>query len=62
MAEIDFTYSGKVITVLCNLDDKLKDVCQKFTTKAQLDLEQLLFLYNGTRLNLDSQLNQLKID
>ena len=62
MVEIDFTYNGTILTILCNLEDKLKDICQKFATKADLDLESLLFLCNGKQLDLDSLLSQLKID
>ena len=62
MVEIEFVYDGKGTIIQANLDDICRDICQKYAIKAQLDLKELFFLYNGYKLNLDSQLNQLKIN
>ena len=62
MVEIEFIYEGKGTIIQANLDDICRDICQKYAIKAQLDLKELFFLYNGFKLNLDSQLNQLKIN
>ena len=47
MVEIEFIYNGKKSIIQSNLNDILRDICQKFSDKAQLDLKELLFLYNG---------------
>ena len=36
-----------------NLQEKMKDICQKFATKVETNLDSLIFLYAGTQLNLD---------
>ena len=62
MAEIAFLYNGKTTIIQANLNDIFRDICKKFVTKTELDLEGLLFLYNGNQLNLDLQVNQIKIN
>ena len=62
MAEIAFLYNGKTTIIQANLNDIFRDICKKFVTKTLLDLEGLLFLYNGNQLNFDLQVNQIKIN
>ena len=62
MENIEFIYNGNKTIIQCNLNDKLENICQKFATKVQVNLNELLFLYNGEELNLDLKLNKLKIN
>ena len=59
MAETVFTYEGKVITIQCNKNDKMSDICSNLTIKIKEDLNSLVFLYGGGQLNLDKKFNEL---
>lgn len=59
MNEVEFIYKGKPTIIQCNLEDKLGDLCNKFTTKNDLDINNIYFLYNGDKINLESKFNQI---
>ena len=47
MAKVEFMYEGQKIDVYCNEKDKFSKVIQKFCSKAQKNMNDLCFLYNG---------------
>ena len=49
MAEIIFIYGGKETIIQCNINDKMKEIIKKYISK--IDKNNLLFLYNGQRIN-----------
>ena len=59
MAEIIFIYEGQNITIQCNKEEKLRYICNNFSQKINIDLNSLLFLYGGNKLNLDNKLNDV---
>ena len=60
MSEIEFIYNGQSLIIQCYLEDKIEEICQKFSTKIQKHLNELYFLYEGNQLNMNSKLNQIK--
>ena len=48
-----FTFDGKDIAIQCSKRDQVKSICQKFAIKAETDLDSLLFLYAGHKVNFD---------
>ena len=50
MASVEFSYEGRNIVIQCNEYDTMEKIFQKFATKAQVNLNSLLFLYNGTTI------------
>ena len=61
-----FTIDGCDITILCSKEEKMKDICQRCATKANININSLLFLYGGNRINFElrfkEQANSLDID
>ena len=57
-AEITFNFNGIKTIILGKENEKMKDICNKYATKAQLDSNNLYFLYNGDNINLDSTFNE----
>ena len=55
MSEASVTFSSNEVdlTIECEMDDKMRDICQKYATKMEANLNSLLFLYEGKQLNLD---------
>ena len=52
-ANIIFTLDGIDLTIQCSLEDKLRDICQKYVTKIESNINSLFFLYGGIKLNMD---------
>ena len=53
MATANFTYEGIKTTIQCLKEDKMKDVCKKYTSKIEKDINSLYFIYNGNKINYD---------
>ena len=70
MAEVEFIYKGTNIIIHCNKNDKMKEICEKFINKAQIDKSSIFYLYNGDKINEeltfenivnDNNINRIKI-
>ena len=72
MAEVTFIYEGQKTLIQCNKNDKMKDICQKFSLKSNVQLNNIFFLYGGQNLdenlpfdeqahNIDKQRNKMEI-
>ena len=53
MAKVTFTFNGIKTTTLCSKDDKMKDICLKYSTKIDTNINSLYFLYGGNQVNLN---------
>jgi len=55
MAEANaiFTLDGIEVQIQCSKEEKMKDICQRFATKAQINPDSFLFLYGGNKLNFN---------
>ena len=56
MAEenVIFILDGAKLTIQCTPNDKMKDICQKYSAKIKKDMNSLLFSYEGNQLILES--------
>ncbi len=52
-AQVDFTYNGTVHTIDCTMDEKMKDICQRFAQKVGKEVTVVDFLYLEKALNGD---------
>ena len=59
MVEVDFIYYGININIPCDKKDKIKDICEKFINKAQIDKNLVYYLYNGDKINEELTLEQI---
>ena len=50
-ANVIFTLDGVPISIQCNENDVMKDICQKYANKIQRNINTLIFLYGGNELN-----------
>ena len=51
MIQIEFDYNQHYVTIQANLNDKFKDVIDKYIQKSLLDPSSLYFLANGKQIN-----------
>ena len=60
MAKVEFIYNGQIIDILCLENDKMEDICKKFTIKAKINqiLNNYSFLYSGTQINFQLTFSQ----
>ena len=72
MAKVIFSYNGTELTIQCTKDDKMKDICKRFSTKVDINMNSLFFLYGGNKINYeltfmeqansnDNNCNQMKV-
>jgi len=65
-AKIIFNFEGRDLTIQCSQEDKIKDICQKCATKIESNINSLLFLYGGNKMNMEirfkEQANSMDID
>ena len=47
MAQIEFNYNQNLTIIQANLNDKFKDVINKYLQKSSLDSNKVFFLANG---------------
>ena len=59
MAKAIFAFNGINTTIQCLLGDKMKDVCLKYSSKIDIDINSLYFLYGGNKLNLNFTFEQV---
>ena len=53
MSKVIFIYDGVQTIIQCLNEDKMKNICQKFSSKITTDINSLIFLYNGAMVNLE---------
>ena len=55
MAEANaiFTLDGIEVQIQCSKEEKMKDICQRFAIKAQINPDSFVFLYGGNKLNFN---------
>ena len=72
MAKVIFLLEGKETYIQCSKEDKMKDICNKYASKIDININLLLFLYGGNKINLeltfreqvnsiDNNINEMKI-
>ena len=72
MAKVVFIFNGKEIAIQCEKEDKMKDICNKFSIKIDININSLLFIYGGSKINyeltfkqqansMDNNINEIKI-
>ena len=71
-ASVIFNFQGTDILIQCSQEEKMKDICQKFATNIERNVNSLVFLYEGSNLNfqlsfkdqasiIDKERNEMKV-
>ena len=58
-ANVLFQLEGVNVIVQCSIKDKMKDICQKYVTKVEKDINSLVFLYGGNQINFNLSFEEL---
>ena len=63
MATAIFLFNGNQIKVQCSKEDKMKDICLKFVSKINMNINNIYFIYGGNIINLELKYKEInKID
>ena len=62
MDEIIFHYEGKSIKIICDENQKIRDICDKFCNQIHMSINSLLFKCEGSELNMNKTFNEIKQD
>ena len=52
-AIVEFTFMGNKMIIQCMKEEKMKDICKRYSIKIERHINTLLFLYNGNIINLE---------
>ena len=52
-AKVIFSLETNELTIQCSPDDKMSDICQKYATKAGININLFTFLYGENQLNME---------
>ena len=52
-AKVIFILDGINCTIQCTPEDKIKDICSKYSTKLGDNINSLIFLYGGNQMNME---------
>ena len=47
MSNVEFQYKGINTIIQCNENEKMKEICQRYANKVQLDKNNIFFIYDG---------------
>ena len=53
MAKVNFSFDGIKTEIQCLKEDKMKNICIKYASKIDKDINSLYFLYNGNKINYE---------
>ena len=59
MLKVEFEYKSNKTFIQAINEDKMRQVCSKFTQKAQINLNKLYFMYSGNIVNLELTIEQI---
>ena len=48
--KVVFTLDGDELTIQCSSMDKMRDICQRYATKVNKNIDSLVFLYGGNQI------------
>ena len=58
MAKVAFQFKGSEIFIQCLKEEKMKDICKRCATKIDININSLLFIYNGNKINFELTFKQ----
>ena len=53
-----FNFEGREVIIQCSKNEKMKDICQRYSNKINININSLIFLYGGNQLNFNLNFNE----
>ena len=58
MATIIFIFEGISTSIQCSKEQKMKDICNKYCNKINANISEIIFLYEGAKLNMNKKFEE----
>ena len=58
MSQIGFTFNGQKTIIQCDKNEKMKNICNRFSLKIGKEMNSLIFIYNGNSLDEDLKIQK----
>ena len=55
--KVIFTLDGVNTSIQCSKEEKIGDLCKKYSNQIGIDIDSLLFIYKGKKINFESSFN-----
>ena len=55
--KVIFTLDGINTSIQCSKEEKIGDLCKKYSNQIGIDIDSLLFIYEGKKINFESSFN-----
>ena len=55
--KVIFTLDGLNTSIQCSKEEKIGDLCKKYSNQIGIDIDSLLFIYKGKKINFESSFN-----
>ena len=62
MSKVEFNHNGNYTIILCQENERMEEICKRYTYKSLIDINNVYFLYNGNQINLQLTYNQIVND
>ena len=62
MSKVEFNHNGNYTIILCQENERMEEICKRYTYKSLIDINNVYFLYNGNKINLQLTYNQIVND
>ena len=59
MTLIELSYNGNNIVIQCDINDKMKEIINKYILKTSIDKNSGIFLYSGNRIDEELKLSEI---
>ena len=53
MAKVIFSFNGIQTIIQCLKEDKMKNICNKYASKINININSLIFIYGGNKINYE---------
>ena len=62
-ANVKYIFEGREMTIQCKKEEKMREICQRYSIKLGINQNLLIFLYGGKQINselsFESQANMI---
>ena len=59
MSNVIFSFQGNETKIQCQREDKFKDISKRFSTKAQININKIYYIYDGNVINEELNFEQI---
>ena len=59
MSSIEFIYYQNSILIQCDINDRMKEIINKYILKASIDKNSVIFLYSGNIIDEELKLSEI---